>query len=403
MISMASASPTHIFPLTHLHSSQENYPSLCLFENCKSMDQLKQIHSQTIRAGLALNPVVQTRIISFCCSHETGDMNHARLVFDKIPEPNIFIWNTMIKGYSRIDNPKCAFSMYLDMLKRNVKPDNYTFPFLLKGFTPDIAVECGKELHAHIVKFGFGFHVFVQNALIHMYSLCGQVDIARGIFNMSYKRDVITWNALISGYNRIKQFNESRKLFDEMEKERVLPTSVTLVSVLSACSKLKDLDAGKRVHRYVKNCEVKSNMTLENALINMYAACEEMDVALGIFDSMMKRDVISWTAIVTGFIHSGQVDLARNFFDQMPQRDFVSWTAMIDGPFERSLPGHTLKLEHYRGPSRIKSLGLLWLRLNALDQTSAFGLSSCIFGAIGFLLNFVDQNSAFCHPHSIGP
>ncbi|KAA8541938.1 hypothetical protein F0562_023090 [Nyssa sinensis] len=237
----------------------------------------------------------------------------------------------MIRGYSRIGCPKYAVSMYVEMLEKNLKPDHYTFPFLLKGFTRDIGLECGTGIHSHVYKFGFDSNVFVQNALIHMYSLCGQIDIARGVFDLSSKTDVITWNAMISGYNRSKKFDESRKLFDAMEEKRVLPTSVTLVSVLSACSKSKDLNAGKRVHRCVKDYKIELTLILENALIDLYAACGEMSVALGIFDSMKKRDVISWTTIVTGFVNSEQVDLARWYFDQMPERDSVSWTAMIDG------------------------------------------------------------------------
>ena len=258
-------------------------------------------------------------------------MKYARHMFDIISEPSVFIWNTVIKGYSRIDLPENGVSMYLEMLRRNVRPDCYTFPFLLKGFTRGIALECGKELHGHVVKYGFNSNVFVQNSLVHMYSLCGLIDMARDVFDLSQARDVVTWNVMMSGYNRIKQFDESRKIFYVMEKKGVLPTSVTLVLVLSACSKLKDLDIGKKAHKYVKECRVEPSLILENALIDMYAACGKMDLALGIFQNMKTRDVISWTPIVAGFANVGEVDLARKYFDQMPERDYVSWTAMIDG------------------------------------------------------------------------
>ena len=256
---------------------------------------------------------------------------YACKVFRKIPRPSVFLWNTMIKGYSRIDSPKNGVLMYLDMLKSDVRPDNYTFPFLLKGLTRDIAVEFGKELHCHVVKFGFDSSVFVQNALISTYCLGGEVDMARGIFDLSCKYDVVTWNVIFSGYKRVKQFDETRKLFGEMERKGVLPTSVTIVLVLSACAKLKDLDVGKRAHRYVKECKIVPNLILENALTDMYAACGEMGFALEIFGNIKNKDVISWTAIVTGYINRGQVDMARQYFDQMPERDYVLWTAMIDG------------------------------------------------------------------------
>ncbi|KAJ9190008.1 hypothetical protein P3X46_001245 [Hevea brasiliensis] len=329
IISMASISSPHLSPPTHIHSMEN--PPFSLIQSCKSMDQLKQIHSQTIKTGIICNPIIQNKIFVCCCAQEFGDMDYARQLFDAIAEPTVFHWNTMFKGYSRIDCPKLGVSMYLQMLKRDVKPDCYTYPFLMKGFTRDIALQYGKGLHCHVVKYGLDSNVFVQNALINKYSLCGLIDTARGIFDMSSKNEVVTWNAMISGYNRIKQYDKTRRLFYEMEKKEVLPSTVTLVSVLSACSKLKDLECGKLVHKYVSDHIVESNLIVENALIDMYASCGEMTVALRIFESMKRKDVISWTAIVTGFVNMGQLDIARKHFDQMPERDHVSWTCMIDG------------------------------------------------------------------------
>lgn len=329
MISMASVTRTH-FP-THTHLQSFENPPVTLFENCKSMDQLKQIHAQTMKTGLTAHPMVLNRIIVFCCTDEFGNVKYARRVFDTIPEPSVFLWNTMIKGYSRIRCPEYGVSMYFTMQRLSVKPDCYTFPFLLKGFTREIALECGKELHASVLKYGFDSNAFVQNALVHMYSICGLIDMARGVFDLICAKEVATWNVMISGYNRVKKYDESWKLFNCMQKKGVLRTSVTLVSVLSACSKLKDLDAGKQVHKCVKECLIEPTLVLENALVDMYVACGEMNAALEIFENMKTKDVISWTTIVKGFANSGQVDLARNYFDEMPERDYISWTAIIDG------------------------------------------------------------------------
>ncbi|KAL9350890.1 hypothetical protein Peur_058145 [Populus x canadensis] len=344
MISMACSQSS---PVT------EN-PPLSLFETCKSMYHLKQIHSRTIKTGIICNPIIQNKILSFCCSRESGDMCYARQLFDTIPEPSVFSWNIMFKGYSRIACPKLGVSLYLEMLERNVKPDCYTYPFLFKGFTRSVALQFGRELHCHVVKYGLDSNVFAHNALINMYSLCGLIDMARGIFDMSCKSDVVTWNAMISGYNRIKKYDEARKLFDMMEEKGILPTSVTFVSVLSACSKLKDLECGKRVQKYIRNGVVEVNLKVENALIDMYASCGEMNVALGIFENMKNRDVISWTAIVTGFVNTGQVDAARKYFHKMPERDHVSWTAMIDGYLRLNCYKEALMLFREMQTSKIK-------------------------------------------------
>ncbi|TKY47488.1 putative pentatricopeptide repeat-containing protein [Spatholobus suberectus] len=164
-----------------------------------------------------------------------------------------------------------------------------------------------------------------------MFSLCRLVNLTHKVFDMGDAWEVITWNIMLLGYNRVKQFKKSKKLFIEMEKRGVSLNSVTLVLMLSACYKLKDLDEGKHIYKYIKEGIVEPNLILENALIDMFIACGEMDAAQGVFDNMKSRDVISWTSIVTRFANMSQIDLARKYSDQMPERDYVSWTAMIDG------------------------------------------------------------------------
>jgi len=299
------------------------------------MYEINQIHSQSIKLGLSSNHLFLTKVIIFCCTKESGDVYYARKVFDEIPQPSVFHWNTMIKGYSRINCSGSGVSLYKLMLVHNIKPDGFTFPFLLKSFTKDMSLKYGKVLLNHAVIHGFlDSNLFVQKGFIHLFSLCGLVNLARKIFDMGDRWEVVTWNVILSGYNRVKRFEESKRFFIEMEKkcECVSPNSVTLVLMLSACSKLKDLVGGKYIYnKYIKEDIVEPNLILENALIDMFASCGEMDAARSIFDEMKTRDVISWTSIVTGFANTCRIDLARKYFDQMPERDYVSWTAMIDG------------------------------------------------------------------------
>ena len=138
------------------------------------------------------------------------------------------------------------------------------------------------------------------------------------------------WNAMISGCNRNRRYHESLELFDEMNKEKS-PSSVTFLLALSACTKLKLLISGRRIHRQLEAAQlVPGNLVLENALICMYAECKEISSAHKLFDEMKVKDVISWTSLIKGFADSGKLNRARSLFEEMPNRDLISWTAMID-------------------------------------------------------------------------
>lgn len=240
----------------------------------------------------------------------------------------------MMKGYSGMETPECGLLLYMDMLKRGVKPDNYTYPFLLKGLaglSRDVAFTCGKQLLGHIVMLGFDSNEHVRSALVHMFSSSGQIKMARGVFSLSSNWEVVTWNELMSGCNKVRQFDESKRLYIQMEQNGVSPSSMTFLLALTASSKSKDLRLGKEVHRSIRKSKIEPSMKLENALINMYTACGDMNAALEIFQGMKRKDVISWTVVVGGLVNSGRIDLARKYFDEMPQRDLIAWTAMIDG------------------------------------------------------------------------
>ncbi|ESQ48355.1 hypothetical protein EUTSA_v10022302mg [Eutrema salsugineum] len=328
-----------IFKVLFISTIAESVPNdyyshfISILGACKTTDQFKQLHSQSITRGLAPNPTIQKKLLFFWCTRLGGHMGYACKLFVKIPEPDVVVWNNMIKGWSRVDCDMEGVRLYLNMLKKGVSvtPDSHTFPFLFNGLKRDEALACGKKLHCHVEKFGLGSNLYVQNALVQMYSLCGLMDMARGVFDRRCKEDVFSWNLMISGYNRMRRYEESVALFKEMERNLVVPTSVTLLLVLSACAKVKDKDLCRGVHGYVSECVREPSLRLENALVNAYAACGEMDVAVRIFKSLKTRDVISWTSIVKGFVEIGNLELARTYFDQMPVRDRISWTIMIDG------------------------------------------------------------------------
>ncbi|URE33912.1 Pentatricopeptide repeat-containing protein [Musa troglodytarum] len=66
--------------------------------------------------------------------------------------------------------------------------------------------------------------------------------------------------------------------------------------------------------------------------------------ALGTFDRMPERNVVSWTAMVTGLSRLREPEAARRFFDSMPERSVVSWNAMLSGYVQNDRPDEGLRL-----------------------------------------------------------
>jgi len=175
----------------------------------------------------------------------------------------------------------------------------------------------GKLIHTYILDRMITSDIFVGNALVNMYAKCGDLPKAESIFLEMPKRDVFSWSAMISGYVQGDFFVEALALFEKMLASHVEPNEVTLVSVLSACSHLGLLDRGQQVHSYIEGNKVKKDVSLMNALIDLYAKCGCIDVASLLFHGMLQRDTHSWNAMIGGLATHGHGREAIELFSQM--------------------------------------------------------------------------------------
>ncbi|XP_010267212.1 PREDICTED: pentatricopeptide repeat-containing protein At2g29760, chloroplastic [Nelumbo nucifera] len=314
----------------------ENPSLISLLESCKSIKQALQIHAQLILKGLNHNIFSLSRLISFFALSSSRDaLDHARLLLSQIDRPNLFIWNTVIRGYSRSESPREAIVLYKSMVAEGVvSPNNFTYPFLLNSCARLSSVESGRGIHCHIIKNGFESDVFVNNSLIHLYSSFGYLDCARLLFSKSCQRDRVSYNTLIGGYARGGQPADALDLFGQMRISGIDPDEFTIVALLSVCSTLNDPKTGKIIHLLVvKSLDIyENNVLLTNALIDMYAKCGMMDMANTVFNTMgSRKSTPAWSSMVSGYARCGEILTARQLFDQMGDRDLISWTVMISG------------------------------------------------------------------------
>ncbi|KAK1553033.1 hypothetical protein Q3G72_027587 [Acer saccharum] len=266
---------------------------LYLLPKCNSLRELKQIQAFTIKTHLQNDLNVLTKFINFC-THDptTSSMDHARLLFDKIPEPDIVFFNTMARGYSRSKTPIHAVSLFVQVLNSGLLPDDYTFPCLLKACAciSVKGLEEGKQLHCFAIKLGLNNNVYVRPTLINMYFECNDVDAARRVFDKISEPCVVSYNAIITGYARRSRPNEALSLFRELQERNLKPTDVTMLSALSSCALLGSLELGKWIHEYIKKYRFDKYLKVSTALIDMYAKCGSLDDAVSIFDNMRVRD-----------------------------------------------------------------------------------------------------------------
>ncbi|KAL2499002.1 Pentatricopeptide repeat-containing protein [Abeliophyllum distichum] len=317
-----------------VHDNQlfRRHPRLrVLEEQCTTFHHFKQALSYIIVSGLHRNPFVMSRVLYLSLFEMEGDIKRKSefgvQIFNQFERPNIFSWNTVIRYLAACNdsqNSVTALNFYLNMVRQEVFPDNYTFPFLLQacGAISDLGLV--KQIHSHVLKLQHGCNLFVQNSLLGAYLICGSSVDAWLLFDEMLEKDVVSWTTLISGL--VEQFNyrEALQVFREMIDGncQTRPTVATMISAVSACGNLGSLDHTKCFHTLLEKAGwLELDVAIANSLINAYAKSGSMKCSTKVFDDIhdSKRDVYSWTAVISGYAMHGEGVDALNMFSQMEQ------------------------------------------------------------------------------------
>ncbi|EYU40760.1 hypothetical protein MIMGU_mgv1a006248mg [Erythranthe guttata] len=290
-------------------------------------------------------------------------MTQSSSMFDRLPErSHTSLWNVMSKGYLQNHAYNDVMVLFADMRRENVNPNCYTLPVVLKSCCKAFALREGEQVHSVAIKTGFKSNTYVGTNLIEFYSGGGHVTRAYRVFTEMVLRNVVSWTAMINGYvangdlvsakrlfdlaperdvvlwSRIVSAHaeagdmvEAKRLFDLMPGKDLMsyntllngyanngdPNDATLVSVLAACARLGSLDFGKWVHKYAERSGYKGNVYVCNGLMDMYAKCGLVECSIDVFNSMDKKDLISWNTIINALAVHGHGADALEIFGEM--------------------------------------------------------------------------------------
>ncbi|XP_073113779.1 pentatricopeptide repeat-containing protein At3g63370, chloroplastic [Elaeis guineensis] len=303
--------------------SQEAYSSILeLCASQKAIFQGQQIHSHIVTTNsLSDDGFLSTKLMFMY--GRCGHLSCAQRLFEEMPQRTIFAWNALIGAYASHGLPFKAIELYHEMRISGLMPDACTFASVLKACSGLEDIHCGTEIHGAAIKCGFDSITFVANALVTMYAKCGRFDSAMLLFERLHgRRDVVSWNSIISASLQNGKFFEALTFFRKMHKAGILMNSYTAVGVLQACAELSLLKLGMEIHASLLKYNQEFVIYEGNALAVMYAKCGRMGEALRIFGEMGEKDNVSWNSVLSGYVQNGLYEEAVGFFYEMLESGF---------------------------------------------------------------------------------
>ncbi|CAB4311119.1 unnamed protein product [Prunus armeniaca] len=146
------------------------------------------------------------------------------------------------------------------MLRTEIKPDNFTYACIIRACSESFYLEGLKLVHCGVTVSGLGLDSICSSALVTAYSKLGLVDEA-------------SW-----------------QLFSEMRSMEMMPDGYTIVGLLSGLSDSSLITTGQGLHGLCLKCNLDSNA---------------------------HPDLVTWSALITGYSQSGDCGKALFFFKDL--------------------------------------------------------------------------------------
>lgn len=191
---------------------------------------------------------------------------------------------------------------------------------------------CFEQIHVHIIQKGLENDNYLISSFISRCTISfSLLRYATSVFySVSYPNTCL-WNSLLKGHCSYSSLISSLSVFSAMRVSYGAPDMYTFPPLIKCCSNELAVSAGLGIHGLLIKYAVEDDVFVGTTLVDFYGKCELIGNARKVFDEMSVRNVVSWTAIVVGYVRFGDLVNARIMFDAMPKRNQVSYNAMICG------------------------------------------------------------------------
>ncbi|XVF57443.1 hypothetical protein PTKIN_Ptkin06aG0205800 [Pterospermum kingtungense] len=151
-----------------------------------------------------------------------------------------------------------------------------------------------------------------------MYSKCGTLTDLTKVFDEMPMRDTVSWNTVVSGFLRNGEFDKGFRYFKQMRKSGFCWfDQATLTTILSACDGVEFCYVNKMMHGLVILTGYEREISVGNALISSYLKCGCLSSGRRVFDEMFDRNVITWTAMISGLVQNELYKESLELFNEM--------------------------------------------------------------------------------------
>ena len=137
------------------------------------------------------------------------------------------------------------------------------------------------------------------------------------VFDQIQVRNVVTWNALITGYAEHGFNDEALERFELLQRHGLSPDAILFSSTLRSCNLTGAIDKGLKIHSDVVTESLESDEILGGALVDFYLNCGFFLEAQDVYNELPYPNASAWCALTAGFTKYGSSEEILVRIDEM--------------------------------------------------------------------------------------
>ncbi|KAK6289716.1 hypothetical protein POUND7_001257 [Theobroma cacao] len=369
------------------------------------------IHAFLVKSNCLYDVFQGNNLINFYAKFK--ELDGAQKMFDEMPIRNTITWTTLMKGYVDNEDSQSVFRIARKMYFYGEKFNEHTCSVILQACAMVEDLIRGEQIHGLVIKSGTDENVCVGTSLISMYSMNGFLSEAGKVFDNIGLKDVQCLNYMIFEYGKAGCMDKAFWVFVDMLSSGLEPTDYTFTNIISTCSENVGIEEGRQLHGLAVKYGVVNVTSLGNAVITMYGKLGMIEDAERMFGFLSERNLISWTALISGYVRSGfgekAIDMFLELLDQGICCDSQCLVIVLDGCSECKnldlgvqLHGFAIKVGYLCDVNVVTALVDMYAKCENLNSAKTVfdGFSSknvALFNAIlaGFLKTDGDDDDEY--------
>ncbi|KAF2533473.1 hypothetical protein F2Q70_00032546 [Brassica cretica] len=330
----------------------------------------KLTHARIIVSDGLADSVVENALLDMYCS--CGDVKEALFVFERIHNPNLVAWNSIISGCSENGFGEEAILMYGRLQRRSTpRPDEYTLSAVICATGETEWFIHGKLLHGQVMKLGYERSVFVGTTLLSMYFKNGEAESAQKVFDLVSNPDLKCWNSMLGAYSQHGMLEKALSFFEQILQNGLTPDAVTYLSLLVACSNSGSTQQGKFLWNQMKERGIKAGFKHYSCMVNLVSKAGLVDEALELIQEshpVNNNQTELWRTLLSACVNTRNLQMGLYAGEQILRLDpedtatyiLLSNLYAVKGRWE-DVAEMRRKI---RGLASAKDPGLSWIEVN---------------------------------------